>query len=210
MTILTLASTKGGVGKSTLTGHLACEAERQGAGPVAIIDLDPQGSLAEWWNSRAAETPLFARAEVRRLRHDLDALARQGLALVIIDTPPALLDVITAAIAVADLVVIPCRPSPHDLRTANVIVGLCQQAQKPHVMVLNAATARSRLALEAVEVLQAMAPALKTIIHQRQLFASSMIDGRTAGELDPRSAAAEEITALWDDITAHLRTNAKE
>jgi chromosome partitioning protein len=210
MTILTLASTKGGVGKSTLTGHLACEAERQGAGPVAIIDLDPQGSLAEWWNSRAAETPLFARAEVRRLRHDLEALARQGIALVIIDTPPALLDVITAAIAVADLVVIPCRPSPHDLRTVGVVVELCRQAHTPHVMALNAATARSRLALEAVEVLHAMAPALKTIIHQRQLFASSMIDGRTAGELDPRSAAAEEIAALWQDITAHLRTYAKE
>jgi chromosome partitioning protein len=177
---------------------------------VAIIDLDPQGSLAEWWNSRIAETPLFARAEVRRLRHDLDTLARQGIALVIIDTPPALLDVITAAIAVADLVVIPCRPSPHDLRTVNVVVELCRQAQKPHVMALNAATARSRLALEAVEVLHSMAPTVKTILHQRQLFASSMIDGRTAGELDPRSTAAEEIAALWHDIAAQLRIGAKE
>ena len=58
----TFASSKGGVGKSTLTGHLAAEAERHGAGPVAIVDCDPQGSLAEWWNSREAETPLFARA----------------------------------------------------------------------------------------------------------------------------------------------------
>ena len=210
MTILTLASTKGGVGKSTLTGHLAAEAERHGAGPVAIVDCDPQGSLAEWWNSREAETPLFARAEVRRLRQDLDALAHQGIALVVIDTPPALLDVITAAIAVADLVVIPCRPSPHDLRTTSVIVEMCRKAGRPHVLVLNAVTARSRLAVEAVEVLQAMAPALKTVIHQRQLFAGSMIDGRTAGELDPRSTAAEEITALWKDITAQMRNYGKE
>jgi chromosome partitioning protein len=96
------------------------------------------------------------------------------------------------------------------LRTANVIVGLCQQAHRLHVMALNAATARSRLALEAVEVLHSMAPALKTIVHQRQLFASSMIDGCTAGEFDPRSTAAEEITDLWHDITAQLRKNAKE
>jgi chromosome partitioning protein len=54
------------------------------------------------------------------------------------------------------------------------------------------------------------APAVKTIIHQRQLFASSMIDGRTASELDPRSTAAEEITALWRELSTHLRIDGKE
>jgi chromosome partitioning protein len=204
MKILTFAASKGGVGKSTLTGHLAAEAERHGAGPVAIVDCDPQGSLAEWWNSRAADTPLFARADVRRLRQDLEALARQGIALVIIDTPPALIEVITAAIAVADLVVIPCRPSPHDLRTIGVVVAMCQKANTPLVLVLNAVIARSRLTGDAVEVLRRTAPALKTIVHQRQLFASSMIDGRTAGEIEPRSAAAEEITALWRELSTHV------
>jgi hypothetical protein len=55
-----------------------------------------------------------------------------------------------------------------------------------------------------------MAPALKTIIHHRQLFASSMIDGRTAGELDPHSTAAAEITALWHELATHLHMDAKE
>ena len=55
-----------------------------------------------------------------------------------------------------------------------------------------------------------MAPALKTIIHQRQLFASSMIDGRTAGELEPRSTAAEGITALWRELSTHVRLDGKE
>ena len=210
MKILTFASSKGGVGKSTLTGHLAAEATRHGAGPVAIVDCDPQGSLAEWWNSRAADTPLFARADVRRLRQDLEGLARQGIALVIIDTPPALLEVIAAAIAAADLVVIPCRPSPHDLRTVGVVVAMCQKVQRPHVLVLNTVIARSRLTADAIDVLHTMAPTLKTIIHQRQLFASSMIDGRTAGELDSRSTAAAEITALWQELSAYLRTHGKE
>jgi chromosome partitioning protein len=176
---------------------------------VAIIDCDPQGSLAAWWNSHAADTPLLARADIRRLSHDVEGLERQGLGLVVIDTPPALVDSI-AAIAVADLVVIPCRPSPHDLRTVGVVVEMARQAHKPFVSVINAATVRSRLAQEAVEVLNTTAPVLKTIIHQRQLFASSMIDGRTAGEIDPRSTAVEEITALWQDITAHMRKYGKE
>ena len=53
MRILTIASQKGGAGKTTLTAHVAVEAERAGAGPVAVIDTDPQGSLMAWWNTRS-------------------------------------------------------------------------------------------------------------------------------------------------------------
>ena len=59
MKVVALASRKGGSGKTTLAGHLAVEAERRGAGPVAMIDVDPQGSLADWWNVRSAEAPLL-------------------------------------------------------------------------------------------------------------------------------------------------------
>jgi len=67
MWILTIASQKGGAGKTTFTTHLAVEAERMGAGRVAVIDTDPQGSLAAWWNTRDAPTPLFAAVEIARL-----------------------------------------------------------------------------------------------------------------------------------------------
>ena len=53
-------------------------------------------------------------------------------------------------------------------------------------------------------------PALKTSLHQRQLFASNMIDSRTDCELDPRSTAAEKVTAPWQHITARLRKYRKE
>ena len=47
MQVIVFASQKGGSGKTTLSGHIAVEAQRQGAGPVALIDADPQGSLAK-------------------------------------------------------------------------------------------------------------------------------------------------------------------
>jgi len=112
MDILTITSQKGGTGKSTLTAHLAVEAERRGAGPVAVVDTDPQGSLAAWWNQRAAETPFFAAVEVVRLAAHMTALLRERVNLVVIDTPPALLDTIRIAIGVADVVLIPARPRP--------------------------------------------------------------------------------------------------
>ncbi len=61
MRVIVFASQKGGAGKTTLCGQLAVQAEIAGAGPVALIDTDPQGSLAEWWIARAADTPLFAK-----------------------------------------------------------------------------------------------------------------------------------------------------
>jgi len=52
MKVIALASQKGGVGKTTITAHLAVTAEQQNDGPVVLIDTDPQGSLSAWWNVR--------------------------------------------------------------------------------------------------------------------------------------------------------------
>jgi chromosome partitioning protein len=58
MHVIALASRKGGAGKTTLASHLAVQAEATGAGPVALVDTDPQGGLAGWWNARTADTPI--------------------------------------------------------------------------------------------------------------------------------------------------------
>ena len=118
MQVLAITSQKGGSGKTTLSGHVAVEAERRGAGPVALIDTDPQGSLSSWWNAREAETPVFVQTLVARLPDDLARLRQEGTKLVIIDTPPAITSTIVEVVRVSDLVVIPIRPSPHDLRAA--------------------------------------------------------------------------------------------
>ena len=84
MRVLSIASQKGGSGKTTLTGHIAVQAELSGAGPVALIDTDPQASLADWWNERTAQTPVFAQTVVSRLSADLEQLRNMGIKLVVI------------------------------------------------------------------------------------------------------------------------------
>jgi chromosome partitioning protein len=205
MDILTIASQKGGAGKTTLSAHLAVEAERTGAGPVAVVDTDPQGSLADWWNQRAAETPLFAAVEIGRLADHMTALQRKGVNLVVIDTPPAFMDTIRAAIAVADLILIPARPSPHDLRAVGVIVEMAEQLKKPFAFVVNGATPRTLIALEAVQALAQHGAVAPVIVHQRIDFAASMTDGHTASEVNRHSRSAEEITELWTYIATQLR-----
>ena len=72
MHVIVLASQKGGAGKTTLSRHLAVEAERAGEGPVILIDADPQGGLAGWWNRRRADTPVFFASSLEELPQHLD------------------------------------------------------------------------------------------------------------------------------------------
>ena len=204
MRVVVFASRKGGAGKTTLAGHLAVEAERRGAGPVALVDADPQGSLSQWWNARAAATPVFVQTELARLALDLSALRQDGIRLVVIDTPPALTAEIAEVVRVADIVVIPVRPSPHDLRSVGGTVELVEHLGKPLVFALNGATPRARITNEALAALSQHGPLVPTIIHHRVDFAVSMIDGRTVMELPGESRSAEEIGRLWDYVAGRL------
>jgi chromosome partitioning protein len=202
---LVIVSQKGGVGKTTLAGHLGVVAERSGAGPTALIDCDPQGSLAAWWNERVAETPLFASVAIASLANHLQALDEAGIKLAIIDTPPAVTDTIRAVLQVADLVLIPTRPSPHDLRAVGTTVELVEQAGKKMIFVINGAAARAKIAGEAAVALSQHGTVAPVTLYQRTDFASSMIDGRTVQEIDSKSRSAEEIDALWKYVSAQLR-----
>jgi chromosome partitioning protein len=205
MRILTIASQKGGAGKTTLSAHLAVEAERTGAGPVAVVDTDPQGSLAAWWNTRQANTPLFSAVDMSQLAAHLKRLDEQGMQLVVIDTPPALTSIIERTIQAAHLILIPARPSPHDLRAVVTIVEMVEQSNTPFCFVVNGATPRTTIAKDAVGALAAHGKVAPVTVHHRIDFASSMIDGRTVGELEPQSRSAHEITQLWKYVDTEFR-----
>lgn len=205
MMVLVVASQKGGVGKTTLTGHLGVEAEHAGAGPVALLDTDPQGSLSEWWNERKVEMPAFAFAALDRLPVQLAELAAAGVKVCIIDTPPALNETIKVVLKVAHLVLIPTRPSPHDLRAIGATVELVHAAGKRMVFVVNGATPRARITADAAIALSQHGTVAPTILYQRIDFAASMIDGRTAGELNASSKSGMEIAELWKYVDTQLR-----
>ncbi len=204
MQVIAVASRKGGSGKTTLSGHLAVAAEQAGRAPVALVDIDPQGSLSDWWNAREADSPLFVQTNVERLAEDVRRLEDMGIDLLVIDTPPALTALMADVIAVSDLIVIPTRPSPHDLRSLGRTVELVEHLGKPLLFVINGAAPRARITDEAVSVLSRHGPLAPTVIHQRVDFASSMIDGRTVMELPGRSKSAAEVAELWDFIDSRL------
>ncbi len=204
MHTVVLASQKGGSGKTTLSGHLAVEAERAGAGPVALIDTDPQGSLAAWWNARESKTPVFVQVESMELEEALSELHSAGIQLAIVDTPPAITGVISEVVSCADLVVVPTRPGPHDLRAVGATADIAENLEKPLVFVVNGATARARITNDAAVALSQHGNVAPVTLHHRVDFAASMVDGRTVGEVVANSKSAEEIKLLWDYLAERL------
>jgi len=197
MYTIVAASQKGGSGKTTLSGHLAVEASRAGAGEIALIDTDPQGSLAHWWNARQAPAPHFVKAGLPDLEQALEGLRRMGIKIAVIDTPPAITQSISQVVAHADLVIVPTRPSPHDLRAVGATVDIAERHNKPLIFVINAASPRARITGESAVALSQHGMVAPITIHHRTDFAASMIDGRTVGEVMPDCQSAKEISELW-------------
>jgi chromosome partitioning protein len=204
MRVIALASRKGGVGKTTLSSHLTVEAERAGAGRVAIADTDPQGGLAAWYNARKADTPLFVDVS-QGLSAAIEACRAGGVDILIIDTPPSLAETIGSVVAHADLVVVPVRPSPNDLRAVGGTVEIVRKSRKPMVFVCNQVTPRARITGEAAIALSQHGTVAPSMIASRVDFATSMTDGRTAGELDSSSRSAAEIGALWTYLANRMK-----
>ena len=209
MHVIVLASQKGGAGKTTLAAHLAVAAEAAGDGPAVLIDTDPQGSLSAWWNVREAEAPALAPTTIAELPTKLPALAEAGFALAFVDTPPAITEAIGAVVRSADLVVIPTRPSPHDLRAVGSTVDLVQAAGKPFVFAVTQAKPNTRLTVQAVTALSEHGAVAPAIMHDRVDYAGSMIDGRTVQETDVKGRSAGEMAELWSFVKTRMAKSTK-
>ena len=204
MRVVSVVAGKGGVGKSTLSASLAVEAERVGAGPVAIVDTDPQQTLAKWWSRRGAETPQLGKVDLASIRKGVRFLADQGYALVIIDTPPSIVREIAKVIAASDLALIPTRPSPLDLEAVTTTIDLVEAEGKPMVFVINGAAHRARITIEAAHQLSQHGTLAPVTMMQRTDYATAMISGDTVVDIDPGGKSAGEVSVLWQYLAKRL------
>jgi chromosome partitioning protein len=206
--VVVVAAQKGGAGKTTITAHLAVQAGMVGDGPAVLVDTDPQGSLTEWWRARNDETLALASVKPDDLAADPAELRRRGANVTFIDTPPALTSAIEQVIALADLVIIPARPSPHDLRAVGATIDMTRRAGKPFLFVVNAATPRANITAEAVAALSEYGQVAPVILYQRTDYAATMTGGRTVMEAAPESRSAQEIAELWKYVYSRISMRA--
>lgn len=217
---LAIVSTKGGVGKTTLAVHIAVAAQLEGL-PVLLLDIDPQGSAAQWFKDRQRTfqenkwTPR-ARLDVRRVYPDelaevLDAAEADGYALAIIDAPPHADVPAARAAECADVILMPAAPSSIDLHAARATIALVKSLKKKAFFIINRALHNSpQTAQDAASFLAGKgmegAPLCITAL---QPYVRAMRDGLTAPEIAEESRPALEIGTLWGWLSLELENARK-
>ena len=198
---IALAATKGGCGKSTLTACLAVHAASDRT-RVAIIDLDPQGSIRPWWKLRDAENPgLFT--GITSLAEDIAFLKDNGWSYIFVDTPPGNIEIVEEAIASVDIALIPSRPSPVDILAMRPTIDACRNAGTPFAFIVNCYDPTWKISASAVGALEIDGPVLPPPIHYRAAYTSAMTLGKTGPESQDRKqakACKDEIAALWASV----------
>jgi len=207
--IITIAQQKGGAGKTTLAAQLSVTWSKEGR-RVALIDVDPQGSLAAWYALRretlgAEQAGLhLIQASGWRLTTELDRL-KSSYDLIIIDSPPHAETDARVAVRAGSLVVVPVQPSPMDLWATQPTLDLARKEKAPALLVLNRTPARGKLTDTITAKLNETGiPLSSASLGNRAAFAASMMEGKGVVETVPRQVASKEIRALAQEILTHL------
>lgn len=199
--IITVAQQKGGAGKSTIAAHLAI-AFKQRNNKVALIDIDPQGSLTMWFQLREQLFGKnyagigFASCSGIRVHNEISQLKLLH-DYVIIDCPPHTDTEAKTAIRAADFVLVPMQPSPTDLWATGKTLDFAKCENKKTKILLNRFSPNAKLAKSLNMPEEHI---LKSHLGNRVGFASSMAIGKTILETEPSSVASGEIKELVSEI----------
>jgi chromosome partitioning protein len=197
MRVISFVTQKGGAGKTTLAVNCAVAAEQAGL-KTLILDLDPQGSAEAWYQDREAETPRLVAIGSWKLPEAM-AMAKSGrYDLVVIDTPGRDEPSVTAAVRAADFVVIPCRPTPVDMKATPPTVATVKRLEKPAVFVLSQTPPRGDRVREAEVGLAVLGVVCPVRIVARAAYQDAHGAGLSVLEFDPEGKASAEIAQFWN------------
>lgn len=197
MRVIAFVTQKGGAGKTTLAVNCAVAAERTGL-KTLILDLDPQGSAEAWYQDREAETPRLVAIGSWKLPDAMAMAKAGGYDLVVIDTPGRDEPSVTAAVRAADFVVIPCRPTPVDMKATPPTVATVHRLKKPAVFVLSQTPPRGERVREAEVGLAMFGVVCPIRIVARAAYQDAHGAGLGVLEFDSEGKASAEIGQLWD------------
>lgn len=199
--VLTIANRKGGAGKSTCAAHLSIEAAKRGYKTI-LIDLDPQKTLEIWWKKRKEENPFLTDIDPLKIKEVISSINEHKFDLCIIDTPGDTSINANNGITVADLVLIPSKPTSPDLTAIGRTISMVKNLEKSYVFVVTQAIARTKLALQGAAVLSEFGMVAPSTISNRISYANAMNIGSSAAVDDKQ--AAEELSEIWNFISSKL------
>jgi chromosome partitioning protein len=211
MNVLAIIGQKGGNGKTTTALGLAVAASLAGR-DVAVIDLDPQTTAANWSDRRGRETPAVVSCQVSRLDRVLAAAAEQGADLAIIDTPGKNTDALIAAAKAAHFVLLPIQPQLFDIETlASVKDVLMLAGNPPAAVFVNRAPVQGKRHSETQDAAAAAGFAVcPVVLFARAAHGDAGNIGQAAAEYDPGGKAAQEMRDLYTYSSIALKGGNRE
>lgn len=196
MHVISFVTQKGGSGKTTLAIHCAVAAMQAGA-RVLLLDLDEQATAEAWYQDREGDTPQLIKIAANDLEKALEAAHAKKYEWVLMDTPGRDEPGQVAAIRHSHLCVIPCRPSPADMKATPSTVETVKRLGKSAAFVLTQTPPRSYRIREAEQGLSVLGMVCPIHIVMRNAYQDAQGAGLGVTEFEPEGKAAEEIRALW-------------
>ena len=204
MDVISFVSQKGGAGKSSLTLCCAVAAEQAGRRTL-VIDMDLQATAEAWYQDREAESPKLVKIEISQLEETLATAEATAFDLVLIDTPGRDEPSTAAAIRASDLCIIPCRPTPADMKATPPTIATIDRLNKPAAFVLTQTPPRGYRIREAEQGLSVLGMVCPIHTVMRNTYQDALGAGLGVTEYEPEGKAAQEVRELWNWIAKKLR-----
>jgi chromosome partitioning protein len=197
MKVVVLVTQKGGSGKSTVCVSLAVAAQ-EAKSRVCILEIDKQSTATQWAKERGQAAPEVGQITADRLATTLQRIAAaDDYDFVFIDTPGIDSPGTHEAIRLADLCLIPCRPTPADLRGIGPTLAAVHRLEKDFAFVLNQTPPRSYRVRETEEGLKVLGVLADVRLVMRTDHQDAVGQGKGVTEFNPGGQAATEMRQLW-------------
>lgn len=197
-------SQKGGSGKSTLAISLASEFEKHDL-QTLLLDADPQATSYKWSKKRDTDIPFVLSVQPASIPETLEKYAEADIC--IIDTAGHSSTASIEIAKLADIVLIPTRPTSIDLEAIQESINVAKLANVPAFVVVNALHHSAKSTHSEIQELVSSSFQVKTLdspVCQRSSYAHCMIEGKSPQEYDPNGKCIDELTALFTEIKGLL------
>ena len=201
---IVLLSQKGGSGKSTVSIGLSCEFEKHDL-QTLLLDADPQATAYKWSKKRDSDIPYVLSVQPASIPETLEKYDSADIC--IIDTAGHSSTASIEVAKLADIVLIPTRPTSPDLEAIQESINVAKLAGVPAYVLVNALHHSAKSTHVEIQELIKSSFGVETLnspVCQRSAYAHCMIEGKSPQEYDPQGRCVDELEALFTEIKALL------